>query len=94
MPRCPHCGKEIVVQLRTELFNGAVKTERAGPSEPARDTSDLESLMNATIDAEDLNDYEMGFINGVKERYAKYGNRMQMSEKQMVVLRRIVNKRH
>lgn len=80
---CPHCGKVVIVQV--------VKDSAKGESTSGR-SADVGELLNQIHDDELETDFEIDFIKQTRERFAQYGERTRMSEKQMACLQKIAAK--
>ena len=80
--KCPHCGADVTL----------VKGEGAKSPSPAADTSALEELMGLVYDEELESAFEQEFMKSLRERFAQYGERTRMSERQMMTLRKIAAK--
>ncbi len=77
---CPHCGKVVVVKL--------LKDSNVGQSQPSADvdTNELASLLEV-INMSSLDGKSLDFVTQTKERFAQYGERTRVSEKQLAWLR-------
>ncbi len=85
MPRCPHCDQPIDVRF---IKAPAMQSDSA----PSGDTADLEALLNQIDDTLLTESGEVDFVSQTRERFAKYGDRTKMSDKQMNWLKRIAAK--
>lgn len=83
---CPHCGKFIAISKATTAQPKATPRE---PSEEA-DVSGLGDLLDS-INVDTIGVKEAEFVNNCRERYAQYGERTRMTEKQMAWLNRIAD---
>jgi hypothetical protein len=80
---CPHCQ----LPLRIIAVSGA-DADRADRA----DVGDLGELL-LQIHDENLEDgWEIKFIRETRERFAEWGGKIRMSEKQMGIVRRIANR--
>lgn len=78
---CPHCNKVIVVKL--------MKDSNIGQSAPAvADTDDLGELLEVA-ESNNPKGKNGEFVAETRKRYAQYGDKTRMSEKQMSWLRNI-----
>ncbi len=77
---CPKCKCQIEVKL---LFASGPKS-----SSPQADSTDLGDLLDL-IDMQALDDMSFEFITKTKDRYKKYKEDTQMSEKQMAWVRKL-----
>lgn len=82
--KCPHCSNEIEVRL--------VKAPPMQASLAGEGMGDVGELLAQIHDDELETDFEIGFIKQTRERFEQYGDRIRMSEKQMVCLRKIAAK--
>lgn len=79
LPTCPKCGSQLEVKL----------TFASGPrSSEQKPEGDLSELLDQIAD-EDLSGAALKFVTETRERFAQYGSRTRMSEKQMAWLQRI-----
>lgn len=76
---CPHCGKVVVVKL--------MKDSNVGESSSA-DTDDLGELLDLA-EANNPKGQSEKFVTETRKRFAQYGEKTRMSDKQMSWLRNI-----
>jgi hypothetical protein len=82
--KCPHCSNEIEVRF--------VKAPPMQSSQPQGRSTDVGELLDLVHDSELETDFEIDFIRQTRERFAQYGDRIRMSEKQMSCLQKIAAK--
>ncbi len=81
MCKCPVCGSTI--ELRA--FQGAA-------SNGAEGSGDVGELLERIHDDELETEFEITFMRDLRARYAQYGTRTKVSDKQLNVLRKIAAK--
>lgn len=79
---CPKCQCQLEVKL---AFASGPKSAKPSTTEAV---DDVGSLLDAIEDGA-LNAYESDFISSTRARYAEYGSRIRMTDKQMNMLRKI-----
>lgn len=79
--KCPNCSIELSL----------IATGTANKASQGRET-DIGALLNQIHDDELETDFEIEFIKSTRERFAQYGPRTRMSEKQMIALQKIAAK--
>ena len=84
--KCPACHAELDVRLIKAPPQQADQVKRV--TNGGANVSDVGALMESAH-AQQLNEWEAGFIDDVQERFDKYGDRIKMTEKQMAILRKI-----
>ncbi len=84
---CPHCDKVILVRLTKD--DGKANPESRVTSEGMGDVGELIAQIH---DDELESDFEIDFMKSLRERFEKWGDRIMMSEKQMICLRKIAAK--
>lgn len=78
--KCPHCQTELRL----------VKVAGSGETQPNNGDGQLKELLAAAQD-QPMTDWESTFYADLKARYAQYGARTKVSEKQMTILRKIAS---
>ena len=84
--KCCKCGTVLEVRLTAASpmqSQKGLKTSNAA--------SDVGELLES-VDRDSLTEWETEFIDKTQDRYDEYGDRIQMSDKQMEILRRIAEK--
>jgi hypothetical protein len=84
---CPGCKAQLSVKLS---FASGPRVSQ--PTEKVfADTRDVGELLEA-VNLENCSEWERTFVEETKERYAKYKDRLRMSDKQLNILHRIAEK--
>lgn len=83
MPKCPHCDQPIDVRF---IKAPPMQSQQQGRIVP--DNADIGSLLEQ-INDDDLDSASSEFVSQTRERFAQYGDRTKMSEKQMAWLRKL-----
>lgn len=85
--RCPHCQLPLDVRL---IKAPPMQPQRA--SAESADVGDVGELLSRIHDDDLEPGFEEDFMRQTRERFAEYGERIRMSDKQMTALRRIAAK--
>lgn len=81
--KCPKCKVDLEVRLTAAPPMQADQQQRIVP-----DNADIGSLLEQ-INDDDLDSASSEFVSQTRERFAQYGDRTKMSEKQMAWLRKL-----
>ena len=84
--KCCKCGTVLEVRLTAAPPMQAKKGLKTSNA-----SSDVGELLES-VDDDNLTEWEIEFFNKTQDRYDEYGDRIQMSDKQMEMLRRIAEK--
>lgn len=83
---CPKCGSQLELK-----FASGPRVSQSQGERVFSDTRDVGDLLEA-VNMENLDGAELDFIEKTKERFAKYKDRIMLSDKQLAWLKKIAEK--
>lgn len=89
---CPKCNSQL--EVKVSFASGPRESQQQKESPQYGDKGDPRELREllSNVDDQSMNDYEYKLVKDLRERLEKYGDKTYVSEKQINVIKRIIEK--